>query len=122
VRYVTLSPETRRTNEKYFADPSEMPPGAITIGIHETLTLPTDILQNAKGEEKAWGINRTYTGPISPDAPSSYLRLRDRVTVALDAAAASQLPESFIAVRVAAKSINGKQIFRNPAAIARSRG
>lgn len=90
VRYVELDSETRATNATLFEDPSEMPTGAITLGIADILRA-RKILLIAKGENKAWGINRTLKGPIGADAPASFLRFHPRVTFVMDPKAAAYL-------------------------------
>lgn len=90
VRYVTLDPQTTEVNRTLFTDPGEIPNGALTQGIADILQAER-VLLIAKGEAKAWGINRTLKGPVSPSAPSSFLRLHPKVTFALDSAAASYI-------------------------------
>ena len=45
----------------------------------------------AKGEHKAWGIQRSLEGPINSDAPASYLRFHKNVSVLLDDKASALL-------------------------------
>ncbi len=89
-RFVTLDPETIGVNSQLFVNPNEIRTGALTQGIADILDAEK-ILLLAKGVGKAWGVNRTLKGPVSSDAPSSYLRLHPNVTIALDKAAASYL-------------------------------
>jgi glucosamine-6-phosphate deaminase len=90
VRYVSLDDETKKANTRFFDDASEMPTGAITQGVADILEA-NQILFVAKGEHKAWGVKRTLTGPIHSDAPASFLRTHQKVTVILDKAAAGLL-------------------------------
>lgn len=87
--YGILDEQTRKANAVFFV--GELPPeGAITQGIGNILE-SKHILLIAKGESKAWGIQRTLEGLIGPDAPASFLRLHPHVTFLLDRAAASLL-------------------------------
>ena len=89
-RYVLLDPQTKAANAKFFAEQSQVPTGAITQGVGDILR-SRKIMLLAKGESKAWGVERTIQGPINSDAPSSFLRYHPSVTVILDAAASSKL-------------------------------
>lgn len=86
VRYAPLHPETRETNAALFDNPRDIPNGTITQGVADILQAK-QILVIAKGTFKAWGVNRTLKGPISSDAPASFLRLHPNVTFALDRSA-----------------------------------
>ncbi|MBI2621613.1 MAG: glucosamine-6-phosphate deaminase [Candidatus Levybacteria bacterium] len=90
VRYVTLDLQTREANARLFEDPSQIPEGALTQGIGDILRARWIILI-AKGVHKAWGVNRTLKGPVSSDAPASFLRIHPRVTAVLDQEAAQYL-------------------------------
>lgn len=87
VRYVALDPETRIANARLFDNPHEIPNGTLTQGVSDILQAKR-ILLIAKGQSKAWGINRTLTGPISSEAPASYLRYHPNVAFVLDTEAA----------------------------------
>lgn len=90
VRYITLDPQTTTANSRFFENPWEVPVGAITQGVANILEA-RHILFIAKGEHKAWGVNRSLKGPVSSDAPASFLRLHPNVTAVLDQAAAQYL-------------------------------
>ncbi len=90
VRYVKLHDETRVANSKNFLSPKEIPTGGITQGISDILQAK-QILVIAKGEAKAWGVKRALHGPISSDAPASFLRLHPHVTFVIDRGAAQLL-------------------------------
>ena len=90
VRYVPLDPQTKETNSQLFDNPNEIPEGTITQGVADILQAEK-IIVIAKGQGKAWGINRTLKGPISSDAPASFLRLHPHVTFILDKEAAEYL-------------------------------
>lgn len=89
-RYVDLDPQTIAANASHFANPKEIPPGAITQGIGNILKAKRIVLL-AKGKGKAWGIQRTLEGSIGSDAPASFLRLHPQVTFVIDSAAAHML-------------------------------
>lgn len=89
-RYVLLDEQTLKVNRQFFPNPDEITQGAITQGIGNILEARKIILI-AKGENKAWAVQRTLEGPIGPDAPASFLRLHPYVTFALDQAAAQLL-------------------------------
>lgn len=87
--YGLLDEQTRQANAGFFT--GELPPeGAITQGIGNILE-SKHIILIAKGESKAWGIQRALEGLIGVDAPASFLRLHPHVTFLLDSKAASLL-------------------------------
>lgn len=87
--YGLLDEQTRQANAQFFT--GELPPeGAITQGIGNILEAKHIVLI-AKGQSKAWGIQRSLEGAINADAPASFLRLHPHVTFLLDQAAASLL-------------------------------
>ncbi|OGH20993.1 MAG: hypothetical protein A2186_02320 [Candidatus Levybacteria bacterium RIFOXYA1_FULL_41_10] len=90
VRYVTLDPQTMETNSRLFEDPSQIPLGSLTQGIGDILRAQR-IIFIAKGAHKAWGVNRSFKGLVSSDAPASFLRLHPRVTAVLDQEAAQYI-------------------------------
>ena len=90
VRYTPLDSQTRATNSQLFDDPTQIPDGTITQGIADILQAE-QILVIAKGASKAWGINRALKGPVSSEAPASYLRLHPHVTFVLDKEAAQYI-------------------------------
>ena len=90
VRYVELTPESRRYNLPFFADPSSMPLGGITQGIGNILEAKR-LIFIATGEHKAWGVRRCLEGPVSSEAPASFIREHPSVDACLDVAAASLL-------------------------------
>lgn len=89
-RFVTLDEQTHKVNARFFSDPNLIPKGAITQGVG-TILESKKIILIAKGEEKAWGINRTLNGPIGSDAPSTFLRYHPDVTILIDEKAAADL-------------------------------
>ena len=89
-RYIELDPETVEANKQYFSTRENMPKGALTLGIANILSARKIFLM-AKGENKAWGIQRSVNGPINSDAPASFLRFHPDVTYLLDNQAATLL-------------------------------
>ena len=94
-RYMPLDEQTLRVNAQFFPNPDEIPHGSITQGIGNILEAQ-NIMLLAKGENKAWGIQRTLEGPINSDAPASFLRLHPHATFVIDRAAAKLLHQVFL--------------------------
>jgi len=91
-RYIrNLDNETINVNSGFFSNNESMPKGAITQGISDILNSRKIILL-AKGETKAWGINRMLTGDVNSDAPASFLRLHSGVEIVIDELAGIYLP------------------------------
>lgn len=92
VRLVDFDPQSRQAMiDKYHPkSDAEIPVGAITLGIADILE-SKEIILSAKTERKAWGIHRSLKGSISPEAPASFLRYHQNLTVILDSAAAKEL-------------------------------
>ena len=90
VRYVHIAGETAEANVQQFANPAELPAGAITQGIADVMRAKS-ILLLARGQEKAWGVQRSLTGMVNAEAPASFLRYHPDVTFVLDREAASLL-------------------------------
>lgn len=93
IRQVALDPQTVAENSKLFDNPEEIPQAALTLGIADILQAKRIILL-AKGSSKAWGINRALKGPVSSEAPASFLRLHPNVTLAVDREAGGYLTHS----------------------------
>lgn len=88
---VELSENTRIDNSRLFADPSEMPTHAITMGISEIMGA-REIALVVTGEHKAQIMLDLYNSPADPLLPASVLKLHPNVRVYLDEAAANLLP------------------------------
>jgi glucosamine-6-phosphate deaminase len=86
-RVVALTPATRQSNARFFADISEVPTHAVTQGIGTILDAES-LLLLATGEGKQEALARAMSGPVSRDCPASALQLHGHVTVVADAAAA----------------------------------
>jgi len=94
-RLVQIDPVTIKANSRFFdGDESKVPHLAMTQGIADILE-SKEILLIAKGAAKARGIARALMGPISSDAPASYLRLHPKVTFVIDREAGSLLGNGF---------------------------
>ncbi len=90
IRYVPLDKESQEALKKKLniAD-ADIPRGGITLGIGDLLEAKK-VVVIAKGDKKAWGIKRSLNGPISPDAPASFLRYHPHAFFLLDAKAAGK--------------------------------
>src|SRR5712692_388136 len=91
-RLKALSRETVEDNRHFFANESEMPKCAITMGIG-TILEARKIILLATGESKAAVIAKSIEGPITCAVSASALQLHPDVTFILDAPAASQLTQ-----------------------------
>ncbi len=87
---VTLTESTIAANARFFENEDDVPRYAYSMGIGSILKAK-QILIVAYGEAKASAVAAMIEGPVTPDVPASYLQTHPRVTVILDAAAASQL-------------------------------
>jgi len=88
-RVVALSETTRRDNAAPFGvDP--VPTHAVTQGIG-TILEARHLVLLATGAAKAAAVAAALTGPVTPDCPASVVQTHRRLTVVLDAAAASGL-------------------------------
>lgn len=89
-RIKTLTEETRRANQRYFASFEETPEHALTVGIGTILESRHCLLLatgSTKAEAAAWMIE----GAISAACPASALQLHPQATVVLDQEAAARL-------------------------------
>ena len=83
---VTLTPETREANSRFFASIDEVPTHALTMGIGSIMSAKK-ILLLANGAAKAQALYDTIYGPITPMVPASVLQLHPDVTIIADEAA-----------------------------------
>jgi glucosamine-6-phosphate deaminase len=95
-RVVALSESTRLANAPYVDGP--VPTHAVTQGL-ATILEARHLLLMATGEAKASAVSAALTGPVTLDSPASVLQWHPRVTVVLDAAAASLLDSRRIGER-----------------------
>lgn len=80
---VTLKPETREANKRFFNSLDEVPTHAITMGMGSIMHANA-ILLVVKGAEKAAILDRTLNGPITTEVPASLLQTHPRVIVMTD--------------------------------------
>ena len=89
-RIKTLTPQTLRDNARFFGSESAVPHHVITMGIG-TILESRHCLMLAFGKKKARAIAEAVEGPITAMNPASALQMHPKVTVVLDAEAASEL-------------------------------
>ncbi len=87
---VELAEQTIEANSRFFADKSEVPRKAITMGIGSIMKAKS-ILLLASDESKAEAIRDIFTGIVDPQIPASILQLHPNVMVLVNAEAASLL-------------------------------
>lgn len=80
---VTLKPETREANKRFFSSLEDVPTEALTMGMGSILHAKA-ILLVVKGAEKAEILDRTLNGPITTQLPASFLQTHPRVIVLTD--------------------------------------
>jgi glucosamine-6-phosphate deaminase len=96
-RRVDLTPETRRSNARYFDTLDDVPRFAVSQGIG-TILAARHIILVANGEAKAAAVARAVTGPVDAESPASFLQGHPDVTLFLDAASARDLPADVVSV------------------------
>jgi glucosamine-6-phosphate deaminase len=89
-RVVDLTADTIRDNSRFFANESEVPRKAVSMGIASVLDA-REIVLIADGAHKAEAIARSVEGEITPDVPASFLQEHPRCIFFLDREAASRL-------------------------------
>lgn len=87
---VQLTESTIQANARFFADASQVPTQAITMGIG-TIFAAKKIILMANGEKKAQILLDTVAGPVTPQVPASILQLHPDVTIFCDAPAGALL-------------------------------
>lgn len=90
---VELSEQTRLDNGRFFDDQAEVPTHAITMGIQDILEAK-EIILVATGAHKAQIIADLYHSEMDEALPASALKQHPNLTIVLDKAAASLLPEN----------------------------
>ena len=85
-----LSQTTIEANKKFFADTSQMPLKANTMGVG-TIMRARAILLIVSGEAKAKIVKEAFFGPITTQVPASLLQLHHNFTIIGDEAAFSQI-------------------------------
>ena len=89
-RLVQLSYNTRKTQDKFFSNPNDVPKMAITMGL-ETIMSAKKIVLMMWGEEKAKIARDLIEGEVSEEFPATCLQEHDDVHVVIDEAAAQEL-------------------------------
>lgn len=83
---VDLTEMTIEANKRFFADISDVPRQAYTMGI-KTIMSAKRVLMLVSGEGKAEILHKIVCGPITPQVPASILQLHPDVTIIADEAA-----------------------------------
>ena len=89
-RVVTLHPQTRRDNARFFDREADVPYFAVTMGVGTILEVK-ELLLLANGEKKAEPVAAFIEGPVTSQITASALQLHPKATVILDEGAASKL-------------------------------
>lgn len=89
-RLVQLSYNTRKTQDKFFSNPNEVPKMAITMGL-ETIMSAKKIVLMMWGEDKARIACDLIEGEVSEEYPATCLQDHDDIHVIIDEAAAQEL-------------------------------
>lgn len=89
-RLVQLSYNSRRTQNKFFSNPNEVPKTAITMGM-DTIMSAKKIVLMMWGEEKTAIAKELIEGAVSENYPATYLQEHRNIQVVIDEAAAQEL-------------------------------
>ncbi len=89
-RLVQLSYNSRRTQNKFFSNPNEVPKTAITMGM-DTIMSAKKIVLMMWGEEKTVIAKELIEGEVSENYPATYLQEHRNIQVVIDEAAAQEL-------------------------------
>ena len=89
-RIKTLTPETLRDNQRFFADNEFQPTLAITMGIGTILEARKALLL-ATGNAKAEAVRLMVEGPLSASCPASALQMHPHAVVIVDPEAGALL-------------------------------
>lgn len=90
---VKLTENTLKDNSRFFADISEMPTHAITMGLADIMSAKEVILV-ATGKHKAEVMAELFHSPITDAMPASVLKQHHNVLILMDEEAASLIPEA----------------------------
>jgi len=93
---VALSEQTRIDNGRFFADQSEMPTHAITLGIQDIVEAKEVVLM-VTGSHKANIMAELFHSPVDEALPASALKQHPHLTIVLDREAAALLPRQAFA-------------------------
>ncbi len=92
-RVVTLTPESVRSNARYWGGEDRVPRQALTAGMKHLLAA-RHILLLVSGQGKREILARTLEGPMTPEVPASFLQRAPRVTMIADRDAMAAPPLS----------------------------
>lgn len=90
MKAVTLAESTVKDNARLFADISEVPRKAFTMGIKQIMQAKR-ILILASGKNKADAVYKTVYGAVTEEVPASVLQLHPSCILIADREAASKL-------------------------------
>ena len=85
---VRLSESTIQANKRFFADESQMPRFAYTMGIYDILQ-SRKVLMIVSGRDKAEILREAFTGPVTPRIPATILQFHKDFTLIADEEALS---------------------------------
>ena len=86
----SLTQDTINVNARLFANLSDVPKTAITMGIGSIMRA-REILLLANGSNKTQAVKEMITGAVAPRMPASILQFHQSVTILLDQEAAAML-------------------------------
>ncbi len=89
-RLVQLSYNSRRTQNKFFSNPNDVPRTAITMGM-DTIMSAKKVVLMMWGEEKTTIAKELIEGNVSENYPATYLQEHRNIQVVIDEAAAQEL-------------------------------
>ena len=89
-RLVQLSYNSRRTQNKFFSNPNDVPKTAITMGM-DTIMSAKKVVLMMWGEEKTAIAKELIEGVVSENYPATYLQEHRNIQVVIDEAAAQEL-------------------------------
>ena len=75
-----LAQDTLAANSRFFAPDEKVPTQALSMGIG-TIMRAKSILLIASGPDKAWALDKTINGPVTPQVPASVLQFHPDATV-----------------------------------------
>ena len=75
-----LTKDTLDANSRFFGPGEKVPTQALSMGIG-TIMRARSILLIASGPDKAWALDKTINGPVTPQVPASVLQFHPDVTV-----------------------------------------
>ncbi|MDR3070716.1 MAG: glucosamine-6-phosphate deaminase [Propionibacteriaceae bacterium] len=89
-RIKTLTEQTRKDNQRFFASLDEVPRHCLTQGLG-TIMAARHVVLVANGKNKAAAVKSVIEGPITAMFPGSVLQMHQWATIIIDEAAATEL-------------------------------